>query len=185
MGTRKLSSLIIVLLGIGVPVPVDAAQNDEPLIDAVKKEDVQVVESLLGRATDVNATTADGATPLHWAVHRDNTVLVDLLIAAGADVTATNRYGVHPIALAAENGNASILEALLIASRWIQEDAADVFEDDVVFLASLIFHQPQVRSGPVDPVARGGIAEPADLVLSLSVVPELVETVVVYHTDAV
>ena len=115
MGTRKLSSLIIVLLGIGVAVPVDAARNDVPLIDAVKHEDVHAVESLLGRATDVNVTTADGATPLHWAVHRDNTMLVDLLIAAGADVTATNRYGVHPIALAAENGNASILEALLIA----------------------------------------------------------------------
>ena len=43
-----------------------------PLIDAVKKQDVQSVRALLKQKANVNATEADGFTALHWAAQRDN-----------------------------------------------------------------------------------------------------------------
>ena len=86
-----------------------------PLIDAVKKQDVQSVRALLKQKANVAATEADGFTALHWATQRDNTQLVDLLLAAGADAKAATRYKITPLYLAAVNGNAPIMERLLKA----------------------------------------------------------------------
>ena len=60
-----------------------------PLIDAVKKQDVQAVRSPPEAEVDLNATEADGFTALHWAAQRNNLQLVDLLLSAGANAKAT------------------------------------------------------------------------------------------------
>jgi ankyrin repeat protein len=86
-----------------------------PLIDAVKKQDVQSVRALLKQKANVAATEADGFTALHWAAQRDNTPLVELLLAAGADAKTATRYKITPLYLAAVNGNAPIMERLLKA----------------------------------------------------------------------
>lgn len=105
-------TLLIVLVMTGAPTPGTAAPD---LIDAVKRQDVGAVRTLLSRGQDVNAAEADGFTALHWAVQRDSLPLVDLLLAAGADARATTRYNVGPLYLAANNGNAAIIGRLLDA----------------------------------------------------------------------
>ena len=46
-----------------------------PLLDAVRRGDLDTVRSLLERGTEVDSTTADGATALQWAVHNDQPAL--------------------------------------------------------------------------------------------------------------
>jgi ankyrin repeat protein len=85
------------------------------LIEAVKKQDVRAVGTLLKQKIDINATEADGFTALHWAAQRNDVQLVDLLLGAGANAKASTRYNITPLYLAAVNGNAAIMERLLKA----------------------------------------------------------------------
>jgi ankyrin repeat protein len=86
-----------------------------PLIEAVKKQDVQAVRTLLQQNSAVNTREADGFTALHWAAQRNDLQLVELLLGARADVKASTRYNVTPLYLAATNGNAAMIERLLDA----------------------------------------------------------------------
>jgi len=86
-----------------------------PLIEAVKKQDVQAVRTLLKQQGNINATEADGFTALHWAAQRNDMQLVELLIGAGANAKASTRYNITPLYLAAVNGNAAVIERLLKA----------------------------------------------------------------------
>ena len=62
-----------------------------PLIDAVKKQDVEAIRTLLKQKVDINATEADGFTALHWAAQRNDLQLVELLVGAGANAKASSR----------------------------------------------------------------------------------------------
>ena len=86
-----------------------------PLIEAVKKQDVQAIRTLLTQKVDINAAEADGFTALHWAAQRNDLPLVDLLIGAGANAKASTRYDITPLYLAAVNGNAPMIDRLLKA----------------------------------------------------------------------
>ena len=86
-----------------------------PLIEAVKRQDIQGVRSLLKQKVSVNAAEADGLTALHWAAQRNDVQLVELLLAAGANAKAENRYKITPLYLAAVNGNEVVMERLLKA----------------------------------------------------------------------
>jgi uncharacterized protein len=86
-----------------------------PLIEAVKKQDVPAVQTLLKQRVDVNAAEADGFTALHWAAQRNDPRLAELLLGAGANATASTRYNITPLYLAAVNGNAGIMARLLNA----------------------------------------------------------------------
>src|SRR5687767_513199 len=86
-----------------------------PLIDAVKKQDVQAVRALLKQKVSINATEADGFTALHWAAQRNDLQLVELLLGAGANAKISTRYNITPLYLAAMNGNAAMMERLLKA----------------------------------------------------------------------
>jgi ankyrin repeat protein len=86
-----------------------------PLIEAVKKQDVQAVRTLLKQQGNINATEADGFTALHWAAQRNDMQLVELLLGAGANAKASTRYNITPLYLAAVNGNAAVIERLLKA----------------------------------------------------------------------
>ena len=86
-----------------------------PLIEAVKKQDVQAVRTLLKQQGNINATEADGFTALHWAAQRNDMQLVELLLGAGANAKASTRYNITPLYLAAVNGSTAVIERLLKA----------------------------------------------------------------------
>src|SRR5258708_6089261 len=85
-----------------------ASNADLRLVDAVKNNDKESVQTLLKQTIDVNQTEPDGATALAWAVHHDNLEIAESLVRAGADVNAANDYGVAPLSLACSNGSAAM-----------------------------------------------------------------------------
>jgi uncharacterized protein len=106
--------LLVVAIGcLAGTLSIVAAES--PLIDAVKKQDVQSVRTLLKQKLNINATEADGFTALHWAAQRNDLQLVELLLGAGANARTSTRYNITPLYLAAVNGNAAIMERLLKA----------------------------------------------------------------------
>ena len=106
--------LLVVAIGcLAGTLSIVAAES--PLIDAVKKQDVQSVRTLLKQKLNINATEADGFTALHWAAQRNDLQVVDLLLGAGANARTSTRYNITPLYLAAVNGNAAIMERLLKA----------------------------------------------------------------------
>jgi ankyrin repeat protein len=98
---------------------------NRPLVDAVKRNDVAAVRSLLEARADVNGAEPDGTTALHWAVRQADLPTVDLLLRAGAKVDAANRYGVTPLSLAASRGSAPIVTRLLDAGADANAAIAD------------------------------------------------------------
>ena len=99
----------------GQAAPVPTPTDDPRLVEAVQRQDLEAVESLLVEHANVDAPQADGATPLAWAAHWDALPIADLLIRAGANVNAPNDLGVTPLMLASSNGSAPMVDKLLQA----------------------------------------------------------------------
>lgn len=85
------------------------------LINAVRDQDLQLVQQLLDGDANPDAPQSDGATALHWATYHEDTTITAALIAGGADVDAVNRLGASPLYLAAKSGNAELITILLNA----------------------------------------------------------------------
>jgi ankyrin repeat protein len=104
---------LVVIACLAATASVRAAGS--PLIEAVKKQDLQAVRALLTQKININAAEADGFTALHWAAQRNDLQLVELLLRAGASAKASTRYNITPLYLAAMNGSAAMIERLLNA----------------------------------------------------------------------
>jgi ankyrin repeat protein len=112
---RRLAALFFV---VAAPFPsalAGPADAPNPLIAAVRRDDVAAVRRLLSGHVDPTATDPDGSTALHLAARRNNLVVVDLLLAAHANPRAATRYEITPLYFAALNGNVTMIEHLLDA----------------------------------------------------------------------
>ena len=68
-------------------------RGDTPLMKAVGRNDVAVINLLLDRGADINAPDKAGRTPLMFACIQIDPTLTDLLIARGADVNVADNEG--------------------------------------------------------------------------------------------
>ena len=113
-GTRGAAP--IVALGLAVVLCAAALPTGEPLIDAARNGEVEVVRSLLTDGADPNTAQGDGMTPLHWAAERGHAAVAELLLSAGAAVDGKTRVGSYtPLHLASRGGHGPITRALLDA----------------------------------------------------------------------
>src|SRR5262245_663797 len=88
---------------------------DLRLIDAVQKQDPQLVRKLLEQKIDVNARSDDGSTALLWAAHFDDIETGSLLVRAGADPNAANSFRVTALSETCTNASAAFVDLLLKA----------------------------------------------------------------------
>lgn len=92
-----------------------AVAADARLVDAVRKQDSQLVRTLLNQHVDVNSTSADGSTALLWAAHWNDVETARLLIRSGADPNTSNGLRMTPLSEACINGSAALVDLLLKA----------------------------------------------------------------------
>lgn len=85
-----------------------------PLHDAVRREDVEIVDRLLDSGLSLADTDAHGSTPLHIAATR-RPEMVELLLLKGADKDVFDNVCRTPLYLAVDKGNVVAALALLAA----------------------------------------------------------------------
>ena len=80
-----------------------------PLVEAVKKNYVDIVNVLLGKGAKVNDPDGKGLTPLYHAAKKEGSEMVELLLVKGADVHASH----NPLFAVIIGGNQRSAEVLL------------------------------------------------------------------------
>lgn len=91
-----------------------ARKTSPALVDAIRKNDLDTIQSELKSGADVNAQEpASGVTPLSWAALYGHAEAAELLIENGADLEEPNRDGARPLHAAAFLGRTKVVELLL------------------------------------------------------------------------
>jgi uncharacterized protein len=97
----------------GVPVSSVEADGSTALHEAIKRENLEIVDVLLAARADAKAANRYNITPLSLACGNGNVSLIDRLLKAGADPNATSEEGQTALMTAALNGKADAVRLLL------------------------------------------------------------------------
>src|SRR3990167_896033 len=89
---------------------------DNRLIDAVRNNNYQLVQQLLGEGINPDNQDLWGDTPLIWAAYSNNPDMVEVLLAANADPNIQGYNGNTALIWAAFNNNLAMVEVLLAAN---------------------------------------------------------------------
>ena len=105
-------------------------QFPNPLINAVRRNDVGLIKRLLSNGVDAKATNNDGETALMFAARKGDNKMVEILLPK-SDAKAVSNSGYTALMLAAKYGNIKIVERLLPksdpkATNWRRETAYDL-----------------------------------------------------------
>jgi hypothetical protein len=89
-------------------------KSSPAFVDAIRKNDLDTIESELKSGADVNAQEpTSGVTPLSWAALYGHVEAAGLLIENGADIEGLNRDGARPLHAAAFLGRTKVVALLL------------------------------------------------------------------------
>ena len=101
-------------LAAGADVDSRAKDQATPLIDAALKNQVAIVELLIGKHANVMARNSGGFTALHAAAYSGSVPISKLLLDHGAILDdAANKAGVTPLMIAGEENYVALAEFLL------------------------------------------------------------------------
>lgn len=99
-----------------------SVEDNYLLIEAVRKEDIKLIQQLLERGADVNFQESDwGWAPLHNAVQNSREDIASLLLHYGADPCLRKRNGATPFILAGIVGNVKLLKLFLSKGADVNE----------------------------------------------------------------
>jgi ankyrin repeat protein len=128
------------LSGAALPV-------DNPLLDAARRGEVEVVRSLLDGGADVNAARGDGLTALHAAAERGHLDVAKLLISAGAELDAGTRIGRYtPLHLAGRGGHGRVVGALVEAGADVNATTSNTGVTPVHLAAAAVGGETSVAT---------------------------------------
>jgi len=128
------------LSGAALPV-------DNPLLDAARRGEVEVVRSLLDGGADVNAARGDGLTALHAAAERGHLDVAKLLISAGAELDAGTRIGRYtPLHLAGRGGHGRVVGALVEAGADVNATTSNTGVTPVHLAAAAVGGETSVTT---------------------------------------
>ena len=101
----------------------------QPLIFAVKRNNVEFVNLLIENGADINEFSYNGNTPLLQAIDNDNIEIIKLLIDNGVNLNQYNNEGKLPLEIAKEKNNTeiiSLIENTLIQNNTVMYDTPSV-----------------------------------------------------------
>lgn len=88
-----------------------------PMMAAVLKRSIPVIQRLLAAGADVNHGNSKGMTALMWAVKRNDYAMVDALLEEGADVEVEGCSGWTAMSIASRHGRRDIAQFLVETLR--------------------------------------------------------------------
>ena len=94
------------------PNPNLYGKNCNPLHQAVRNNDIDLVVALHRVGAELNAVDTKGNTPLHIAAQDNKDVMIKKLVELGAGVMVENNQGNMPLVYAAEHGNVEAIRCL-------------------------------------------------------------------------
>ena len=116
------------------------------LINAAKKNDTTLLETLIASCANVNTKVAKGIYPLYWPSIRGRLIdfeIVQILIDHGADVNAFNDYQSTPILAASQFGHLNIVEKLIDHGANVNDSDND--GDTSLIMSSKYGHTQTVK----------------------------------------
>jgi ankyrin repeat protein len=114
-----------------------------PLIIAIQKNDLKIVEYLLNNNVDVNYKDNFKWTPLHHAAFTGNTEIAVKLINRGANTNSKSVTGITPIMLAVKTNNQKMIE-LLLKNKSIFFDPANLKKQNPLEIANAFAFQSPI-----------------------------------------
>ena len=117
----------------GLYVDIEDAKGRTPLVFAVDRGNVKVVEYLISEGADASISNYLGNNALHVACepHDHSKEIVELLLAKGdVKVTDANKKGVTPLHVAARYGNIEAMYAILSSEEGEIKDLLKLKDDD-------------------------------------------------------
>lgn len=98
---NKPVTTILIQRGADVNVKSQYTNGATPLMEAIRKGDMETMRELIGAGADVNLGDNNGTTPLLLAADSGDHAAVSLLLGAGANVDGADIHGVTPLHRAA------------------------------------------------------------------------------------
>ncbi len=86
--------------------------DETPLMQAIRLNDAETVNSLIALGADVNAANIHGITPIMIALYRADVTIAQALIDANADINVISKHDITPTYLAESSGNPAILNVI-------------------------------------------------------------------------
>lgn len=101
-------------LDVSIPYSPVSLPQDNPLLDAVKKDNYNDVKNLLkNKNTNPNIQDAFGRTALHYAAASDNSRIAGLLLRYSANSNIPDHDGWTPLHVAADQDSFVVIQLLL------------------------------------------------------------------------
>jgi hypothetical protein len=170
----------------GKPVPLNLLPNGKKveaprtssaygaaaLFNAILKDRLNMVQSLLRTGVDINTRSPEGITPLMAAASIGNPDIIQLLLAKGGDVNAVNAQGETAFDIAMRSGHpdeAALLRAGLNAPATETPAGAPAPLDEAPPLTAAAAAPAEVAAAVPEPVDPAPVTQPAP---TLAAVPK-------------
>ena len=107
--------------GADINQPDNFTHSRSPLITAISRRNIVMVQLLIELGADVNLMV-DGICPIHAACRMNSFMIVEALVEKGADVNVPDEYGYTPLDIAlnfSSGRNEKIIDDLLIGGAKV------------------------------------------------------------------
>jgi ankyrin repeat protein len=119
-----------------------ATDGTTALHEAVRRNDLKIVEALIKRGADVTATTRYGVTPMNLAALNGNAAILRRLLDAGADPNTATPGGESALMTAARTGSIEAVGSLL--DRGANVNAKDTVRAQTALMWAVTENHPEI-----------------------------------------
>ena len=135
--------MVSALVNAGADVNHSCKYGWTPLLNAVYRNQVEVLQYLIDNGANTTCCNDLGMTPLHIACDSGNFTIVKVLIKTGVEIDIAAKYGNTPLHEACANGNLHIIKLLL--SLGANSDAINKNNETVLHFAVKSCNEELIR----------------------------------------